>query len=118
MVARGRSHYVILNKYPYSNGHVMVVPRTHGDRLDALSPAAFASIHELLHETVVALRDGEERAFIEMADRQVEFNLFAVAANYIRHTHPGLAVLEQPQFPDFGRAQGEKVRTTGSGMPV
>ncbi|MBL8419327.1 MAG: glutathione S-transferase C-terminal domain-containing protein, partial [Dechloromonas sp.] len=54
-------------------------------------------------------RDGEERAFIEMADRQVEFNLFAIGANYIRHTHPGLAVLEQPQFPEFGKSQGEKM---------
>ncbi len=55
-------------------------------------------------------RDGEERAFIEMADRHVEFNLFASIANCIRHTHPGLAALEQPQFPDFGKAQGARIR--------
>lgn len=55
-------------------------------------------------------RDGEERAFIEMADRQVEFFLFLTIGNCIRHTHPGLAVLEQPQFPDFGKSQGEKLR--------
>jgi glutathione S-transferase len=30
----------------------------------------------------------------------------------VRHTHPGLAPLEQPQFPDFGAAQGAKVRET------
>ena len=55
-------------------------------------------------------RDGEERAFIEMADRQIEFHLFAAIGNCIRHTHPGLAVLEQPQFPDYGTAQGQKMR--------
>jgi glutathione S-transferase len=54
--------------------------------------------------------DFEERAFIEMADRRVELYLFAGFANAIRHMHPGLATLEQPQFPDFGRSQGEKVR--------
>ncbi|MDP3653440.1 MAG: glutathione S-transferase family protein [Rhodoferax sp.] len=54
--------------------------------------------------------DAEERAFIEMADRRVELYLLAGIANCIRHTHPGLAVLEQPQFPDFGQSQGEKVR--------
>ena len=54
--------------------------------------------------------DFEERAFIEMADRRVELYLFGGIANWIRHTHPGLAPLEQPQFPDFGRSQGEKVR--------
>lgn len=52
----------------------------------------------------------EERAFIEMADRRMEFYLFGGIANCIRHTHPGLAPLEQPQFPEFGRSQGEKVR--------
>jgi glutathione S-transferase len=52
----------------------------------------------------------EERAFIEMTDRRMELYLFGAIANCIRHTHPGLAPLEQPQFPDFGRSQGEKVR--------
>ena len=52
----------------------------------------------------------EERAFIEMTDRRMELYLFGTIANCIRHTHPGLAPLEQPQFPDFGRSQGEKVR--------
>ncbi|SFU64923.1 glutathione S-transferase family protein [Pseudoduganella namucuonensis] len=52
----------------------------------------------------------DDRAFIEMADRRVELHVFAGIANCVRHTHPGLAALEQPQFPDFGASQGEKVR--------
>lgn len=56
-------------------------------------------------------RGHEERAFIEMADRRVELYFLGAIANCIRHTHPGLAPLEQPQFPDFGRSQGEKLRT-------
>lgn len=56
--------------------------------------------------------DFEERAFIEMADRRVELHLFFGIANWVRHVHPGLAPLEQPQFPDFGLAQGEKMRET------
>lgn len=52
----------------------------------------------------------DERAFIEMADRQVELYLFGAIANCIRHTHPGLAALEQPQFADYGQAQGRKLR--------
>jgi glutathione S-transferase len=53
--------------------------------------------------------DFEERAFIEMADRRVEWSLLLGIANSVRHTHPGLAVLEQPQFADFGHSQGQKV---------
>jgi glutathione S-transferase len=53
--------------------------------------------------------DATERAFIEMADRQVEMFLLGSIANFVRHTHPGLAVLEVPQFPDFGSSQGAKM---------
>ncbi|MFZ9553670.1 MAG: glutathione S-transferase family protein [Limnohabitans sp.] len=53
--------------------------------------------------------DADERAFIEMADRRVELYLMARLAHWIRHCHPGLAPLENPQFPDFGRSQGDKV---------
>lgn len=54
----------------------------------------------------------EERAFIEMADRRVEWYLLLGIANAVRHTHPGLAALEQPQFPEFGQAQASKLRET------
>ncbi|MDY0108066.1 MAG: glutathione binding-like protein, partial [Giesbergeria sp.] len=55
-------------------------------------------------------RDAEERAFIEMADRRVEWYLLARIGQCIRHTHPGLAALEQPQFPEFGASEGRKMR--------
>lgn len=58
--------------------------------------------------------DATERAFIEMADRRVEWSFMLPIANCVRHTHPGLAPLEQPQFPDFGRSQGEKLRETAA----
>lgn len=56
--------------------------------------------------------DSTERAFIEMADRRMELHLMLETALCVRHTHPGLAVLEQPQFPEFGAAQGQKMRAT------
>ena len=52
----------------------------------------------------------EERAFIEMADRRVELHLLAIAANSIRHAHPGFASLENPQFADFGASQAGRFR--------
>ena len=58
--------------------------------------------------------DATERAFIEMADRRVEWYFMLPIGNCVRHTHPGLAPLEQPQFPDFGRSQGEKLRETAA----
>lgn len=58
--------------------------------------------------------DATERAFVEMADRRVEWYFLLPIANCVRHTHPGLAALEQPQFPEFGRSQGEKLRETAA----
>jgi len=54
----------------------------------------------------------EERAFIEMMDRRCELQLFLKIANSVRHCHPGLAALEQPQFADFGTSQAQKMRET------
>lgn len=56
--------------------------------------------------------DFEERAFIEMMDRRCELQLFLKIAHAIRHGHPGLAMLEQPQFADYGASQGQKMRDT------
>jgi glutathione S-transferase len=58
--------------------------------------------------------DATERAFIEMADRRSELTLMLQIANAIRHTHPGLAALEQPQFADFGKSQAEKMLATAT----
>jgi glutathione S-transferase len=71
---------------------------------------AICSYLENLHpEPNLMGRDAVERAFIESADRQVELFLLFSIANAVRHTHPGLAPLEQPQFPDFGGSQREKL---------
>lgn len=72
---------------------------------------AICSYLEGLHPEPNLMGDSfEARAFIEMADRRMEWYLFLSIANCIRHTHPGSAPLEQPQFADFGHSQGEKVR--------
>jgi glutathione S-transferase len=58
--------------------------------------------------------DADERAFIEMADRRMEWYFMLPLANAIRHTHPGLAPLEQPQVPEFGQSQWPKALETAT----
>lgn len=48
ILARGKHSFVILNKYPYNNGHLMVVPYKHVASLTKLSGAQAKEIFEFL----------------------------------------------------------------------
>ena len=37
MVYSTNSSFVVLNKFPYNNGHIMVVPKKHVENFDKLS---------------------------------------------------------------------------------
>ncbi|MBI1946988.1 MAG: HIT domain-containing protein [Deltaproteobacteria bacterium] len=89
LVVTVREHaLVILNKYPYGNGHVMVVPRAHGDRLEALSPAAFAALHELLRDTMTALRDAYQPHGMNVGMNMGEAAGAGIAAHAHYHVLP------------------------------
>ena len=45
---RGQSAYVLLNRYPYSPGHLMVAPFVHSGRIDELDAATQAELMALL----------------------------------------------------------------------
>ena len=45
--------YVILNRYPYNNGHLMVIPRMHASDVHALSEGDYQELSEMLR---IALR--------------------------------------------------------------
>jgi ATP adenylyltransferase len=47
IVHRGEFNFIVLNAYPYTSGHVMVVPYEHVDRLNLLSDAAATEMMEL-----------------------------------------------------------------------
>lgn len=56
IVYRGRLAYVILNRYPYTSGHLMVVPFKHLPSLEALQPEVRAEIMELASQAIRVLR--------------------------------------------------------------
>ncbi len=47
--------FVIMNKYPYNNGHLMVVPRRHCIGLDQLSGEEFQGLSYLLRTSIQIL---------------------------------------------------------------
>jgi ATP adenylyltransferase len=56
IVARGKLAFVILNRFPYSSGHLMVVPYTHQSSLELLDSACRAEIMELVAQSMQVLR--------------------------------------------------------------
>ncbi|MCB2210251.1 HIT domain-containing protein [bacterium] len=53
---RGEDVFMILNRYPYTSGHVMCVPYAHVDRLHAMSQDARAEMMELTNKAVDVLQ--------------------------------------------------------------
>ena len=52
----GKSTLVLLNKYPYSNCHLLVAPRKHTDNLSVLTPAESIDLFSTLTRSVDLLK--------------------------------------------------------------
>jgi ATP adenylyltransferase len=53
---RGKRAFLILNRFPYNNGHLMVVPYLHVPSLEDLDPPTLAEMMLLLNQGLAALR--------------------------------------------------------------
>lgn len=56
VVARGQHVYATLNRYPYNNGHMMIVPYQHVASQEELDPAALTELMLFVNRTLGALR--------------------------------------------------------------
>jgi ATP adenylyltransferase len=54
---RGETCFVILNLYPYNNGHLMVVPYRHVPSLDAMTAGERVELMELTRRAELALNE-------------------------------------------------------------
>ena len=55
VVARGPQTVVILNRYPYNNGHLLIAPQRHKGRLDELTPEEHLECQQTLARLVAVL---------------------------------------------------------------
>lgn len=56
IIARSEHVFVTLNRYPYNNGHLMVVPYEHVDSQEALDTAALTDLMICTNRALAALR--------------------------------------------------------------
>lgn len=47
---------VILNKYPYNSGHLLILPTRHEGHIEKLNPSEWDEVHHLLKESVAILK--------------------------------------------------------------
>jgi ATP adenylyltransferase len=60
VLTRTELAFVVLNKYPYNPGHLMVIPSRHVGDLEELTDDESLELHRLLQRSVRALREESE----------------------------------------------------------
>jgi ATP adenylyltransferase len=55
VVWRGDTCFCVLNAYPYANGHLLVLPIRHVERLDEFTPAESAELWSATQDAVAAI---------------------------------------------------------------
>jgi diadenosine tetraphosphate (Ap4A) HIT family hydrolase len=49
--------FIVMNKYPYSPGHFMIIPNLHTDKLEELNPETWMKMNKYAQQGVKLLKD-------------------------------------------------------------
>ena len=83
VVHRGQRAFVLLNKFPYASGHLMVAPYTHAGRLGDLSDDEALEVHRLASAALDVLAEA-----MHPQGYNLGWNLGRVAgAGVVDHVH-------------------------------
>jgi ATP adenylyltransferase len=55
IVIRSELAFVILNRYPYTSGHLMVVPNIHASTMEDLDSKSLSEVMELIRQSITAI---------------------------------------------------------------
>jgi ATP adenylyltransferase len=55
LIARGKKAFIVLNRYPYTTGHVLVLPLSHRTMLSELDQSTRGEIMELINQALDVL---------------------------------------------------------------
>ncbi|MFA5606331.1 MAG: HIT domain-containing protein [Leucobacter sp.] len=88
IVARGRTAYVLLNLFPYNNGHMLVCPYRHIAQYDEATPEEIAEIGELTQIAMRAARRAMGCEGFNIGMNQGEVAGAGIAAHLHQHIVP------------------------------
>jgi len=83
IVHRGEFNFVVLNRFPYTSGHLMVVPFAHASQLNAIEEAAAAELMK-----VIRVAESHLRAIYKPDGLNIGMNLgISAGAGIAGHIH-------------------------------
>ncbi len=91
ILARAKHHFILMNAYPYSKGHLLIIPYAHVPSLEGLSPEAHC---EMIDLTVKAMNILKE--MLNPEGFNVGFNFGSIAGASVPH-HLHIQVV--PRYP-------------------
>ncbi len=53
---RAETFFIVMNRYPYTPGHFMVIPNMHTDKLEALDPQVWTQMNHAVQKCVEVLK--------------------------------------------------------------
>ncbi|MCZ2126715.1 MAG: HIT domain-containing protein [Anaerolineales bacterium] len=83
IVFRGKFAYVILNRYPYTNGHLMAIPFAHAPNLEELDAETRGEMMELASRCTTILREAYQAQSFNLGVNIGE----AAGAGVLGHVH-------------------------------
>jgi ATP adenylyltransferase len=57
LLYKSKNAMVVLNKYPYNNGHLLLLPSRHVGNIEDLTPHEWSEIHVLLKQAIAVLKE-------------------------------------------------------------
>jgi ATP adenylyltransferase len=83
VIERSRYSFSMLNLYPYNNGHIMVVPKSHKSNLEKLTQGEIADLMSLVNKATKLLRQE-----LQPAGFNIGINIGKISgAGYPGHVH-------------------------------
>lgn len=55
LIHKGTQVFVILNRYPYTSGHLLILPMEHKEKMEDLDPETRAEMMELINHALLVL---------------------------------------------------------------
>jgi len=88
ILTRGERCFVMLNLYPYNNGHMMVIPKQHVSALEALEEETLAEMMALTQRAIRVLKEAYHPQGFNIGINQGEAAGAGIAAHLHQHVVP------------------------------